>query len=84
MAKSPAGNSDQANHNFQRQLRRYRLIRLLGILLVSTGAVVLVSHWFSHVAEYHVIGRGWDDLVIGYPAGMAIAVVGFVVLGRNK
>lgn len=84
MTNTPIGDSGEAKKNFDRQLRRYRLIRLSGIVLISTGAVLFVSHWFSHVADYHVIGRGWDDLVIGYPAGMAIAVVGFVVLGRNK
>ena len=61
---------------------QYQRRRFLGWALVAVGVLVAASHWVQHLGVYELMSPGLSDLLIGYPTGGALAVLGSVVLSR--
>ncbi|QDG87097.1 hypothetical protein [Pseudarthrobacter sp. NIBRBAC000502770] len=64
--------------------RRHRRLVRIGQLLMAAGALVLISHWFAHLAP---AGQGpgiTEDMFIGYPTGGVLLLIGAVVAGRTE
>lgn len=61
---------------------RYLRRRVFGWTLVALGIGVGVQHWLHHLGLFTLITPGWDDIVAGYPMGIALGIAGAIVLSR--
>lgn len=69
-----------ASH-FAQQYRWWMLRRILGFTLIGLGAVMILVHVLMHLANVQVVSM--QDLLIGYPTGMVLMVVGLVIATRR-
>lgn len=69
-----------------KQIKAHRRLRIrirIGQLAMAVGALTVASHWFAHL----VITEGppgIQDLLIGYPTGVALIVLGALLAGQNQ
>lgn len=67
-----------------KQLSRWTKRRILSWSLFGTAIVTVVQHWIAHMGYQPVpISMGWQDLLIGYPTGLVLAIVGGISLDAN-
>lgn len=67
-----------------RQLRVWTPRRIAGWALVGLATTVAVVHWVAHIGYRPIpLSMGWQDLVIGYPTAMLLAVAAAIILTRN-
>ncbi|MCZ2404439.1 hypothetical protein IV498_14955 [Paenarthrobacter sp. Z7-10] len=62
--------------------RRHRRLIRTGQVLMIVGVLVALSHWIAHIT----INGGppvIQDLLIGYPTGGGIIVLGAILAGRT-
>ncbi len=72
----------QVQAEMRRAFRRQRRRKVWAGALVTTGAIIGVSHWLQHLGAYTLLDPGLADLLIGYPMSGALIVAGLIVLGR--
>ena len=70
--------------DIDRQLSNWSKRRIASWALFVTAAIVLVQHWLAHMG-FQPLGKnmGWQDLLIGYPTGGLLAIVGLVIMDPN-
>lgn len=81
-----AHQTQQAQTEAEARRRRYRgrqQRRIVAWALFALAAVIALTHVLEHAGIFQVMSPGLEDLVIGYPAAMVIAVAGGVALGRR-
>ena len=61
--------------------RRRRLVRA-GHALMAAGAVILVTHWLGHLGAFGAQPSSLADLLVGYPAGAVVFLLGAVLAGQ--
>lgn len=62
--------------------RRHRRLIRIGQVLMIVGVLVALSHWIAHIA----VNGGppvIQDLLIGYPTGAGLALVGAIMAGQT-
>lgn len=67
--------------SFTDQYRRWRRRRVLAVALVALGSIVIISHIFTHLAN--VQWTPMQDLLIGYPMGGVLILIGLIALGKK-
>lgn len=75
----------QAQAEAEARRRRYRTRRRRRVAawaLFALAAVVAITHILEHAGAFQVMSPGLEDLLIGYPSAMLVAVAGGIVLGR--
>lgn len=68
----------------QSRYRRHRRLVRIGQVLMAAGALVAISHWIAHLAP---AGQGpsiTQDILIGYPTGGLLILIGAVIAGRTE
>ncbi|WP_339121487.1 hypothetical protein [Pseudonocardia sp. D17] len=63
------------------QYRRWMLRRIAGWAVAAIGVVMIVVHVAIHLANVQVMSG--QDLLIGYPMGAVLIIVGVVVVSRR-
>lgn len=61
--------------------RRRRLVRS-GQILMAVGVVILVIHWLGHLGAFGGQPSSLADLLVGYPAGAVVFLIGAVLAGQ--
>lgn len=77
----PAATPNDAAVSFRAQYRRWVLRRALGWVLIVAGVAMVVVHVVAHLANLELI-KG-QDLLIGYPMGAFLVVLGMVIATRR-
>ena len=80
VARKPREDAD----DFNRRLRRAAILTWAARALMALGVVIAGQHLLAH-AGYRPIPMtmGAQDLLVGYPTAMIVAVVGLVIWGRS-
>ncbi len=63
-----------------RSYASYRRRRLASWALIGGGVVVGVSHFFEHFGLLKIFSLGVEDVLIGYPTAVLLAVGGLMLL----
>lgn len=67
-----------------KQLSRWTKRRVLSWSLFVLAGVVAVQHVLAHGGFQPIpISMGWQDLLIGYPTAMVLAIAGGIALDPN-
>ena len=67
-----------------RQLSSWSKRRVASWSLFGLAAVVAVQHLVAHAGWRPIpISMGWQDLLIGYPMAIVLAIIGAVMLDPN-
>lgn len=77
----PGATPNDAAVSFRAQYRRWVLRRALGWVLIVAGVAMVVVHVVAHLANLELI-KG-QDLLIGYPMGAFLVVLGMVIATRR-
>ena len=63
------------------QLSMWTKRRIMSWSIFGAAIVIVVQHWIAHLGYRPLpISMGWQDLLIGYPTGFVLAVVGGITL----
>ncbi|MBW4095132.1 MAG: hypothetical protein HIU81_06995 [Acidobacteria bacterium] len=70
------------NDGAAKAYRHHRLLVRMGQVSIALGALTALSHWVAHLA---LTGGppGIQDILIGYPTGAALMILGAVLAGRT-
>ncbi|GAA1130121.1 hypothetical protein [Nocardioides aquiterrae] len=67
-----------------KQLSNWSKRRIASWSLFALAALVAVQHLVAHAGWRPIpISMGWQDLLIGYPAAIVIAIIGGIVMDPN-
>lgn len=67
-----------------KQLSNWTKRRIASWSLFALAALVAVQHLIAHAGWRPIpISMGWQDLLIGYPAAIVIAIIGGIVMDPN-
>lgn len=70
--------------DFNRRLRRMALVTWTARGLMALGVVIAGQHLLAHAGYRPIpLSMAAQDLFIGYPVAMVVAVAGLVIWGRN-
>lgn len=74
--------NSQEDDAFESYRRHRRLVRI-GQALMAAGCLVIISHWIAHIV---IEGGppGIQDLLIGYPTGFIVLVLGAIMAGQSQ
>lgn len=81
-ARVTQGAQHRAEERRRISYQRYRLRRIVGWSLVALGVGVASSHWLTHLQVWDFASQGIEDLLAGYPMGVALGVGGAIVLSK--
>ena len=71
-------------NDVDRQLSNWTKRRVLSWSLLSMAGVVAAQHVLAHAGWRPVpLSMGWQDLLIGYPTAIVIAIIGGIALDPN-
>ncbi|WP_026821264.1 hypothetical protein [Arthrobacter castelli] len=76
-------NSSNQDNDAMKSYRRSRRLVRIGQALMAAGCLVILSHWIAHIV---IEGGppGIQDLLIGYPTGFAVIVIGAIMAGQSQ
>ncbi|MGI8616478.1 MAG: hypothetical protein ACR2L4_06830 [Actinomycetota bacterium] len=80
--RATQGAQHRAEERRKISYQRYRLRRIIGWSLVVLGVTIVASHWLTHLQVWDFASQGIEDLVAGYPMGVALGVGGAIVLSK--
>lgn len=67
-----------------KQLSSWSKRRIASWSLFGLAALVAVQHLVAHAGWRPIpISMGWQDILIGYPAAIVIAIIGGIVMDPN-
>lgn len=67
-----------------KQLSMWTKRRILSWSLFGAAIVIIVQHWIAHMGYKPIpLSMGWQDLLIGYPTGLLLAIAGGIALDPN-
>ncbi len=67
-----------------RQLSNWTKRRVISWSLFVVGAMVAVQHLLAHAGWRPIpISMGWQDILIGYPTALVLAIIGAIALDPN-
>ncbi|HRY09768.1 MAG TPA: hypothetical protein P5544_07325 [Candidatus Nanopelagicales bacterium] len=70
--------------DIDRQLSNWSKRRILSWSLFGLAGLIAVQHVLAHGGFRPVpISMGWQDLLIGYPTAIVIAIIGGIALDPN-
>lgn len=61
--------------------RRRRLVRA-GQILMAAGVLIVLTHWLGHLGAFGGQPSSLADLVVGYPTGAVMFLIGAVLAGQ--
>lgn len=73
--------SQQRTTSFTQEYQRWIRRRVAGFTLAGLGAVMIVVHVFMHLGNVQLVAM--QDLLIGYPAGAVLIIIGAVIASRQ-
>lgn len=70
--------------DMDRQFRRWSRRRLVAWGLFIVAGFIGVQHVFAHLGWQPLpMTMGWQDLTVGYPTAVAVALAGLLVIGKD-
>lgn len=67
-----------------KQLSNWSTRRVLSWSLFGLAAIVVIQHMLAHLGLRPIpISMGWQDLLVGYPSGIVLAIIGAIALDPN-
>ena len=64
-------------------MRRRRRQRLGVAVLLALAPIVFVTHFLEHVDPFQLFNPSLEDLTIGFPTAVVLAVIGLVLVGQT-
>lgn len=72
----------QANAALRRELRHNSRRHVIAYVMWAVAGIMAIGHFFEHLGTFTIVSSGFEDLVLGWPMAMLIAVAGVFVYGR--
>lgn len=79
-AKTPALSKEE---DARRKYRRRRVYVRTGQIIMLAGAIILIQHWLAHIGMFGAQPPFWLDMLIGYPAGGLILIIGAITASHK-
>ena len=67
----------EARHDWRQRRRRHAI----AYVLFAVAVVLAVSHAFEHFGTFRLMSAGLEDLLIGWPMAVVLAVTGAIIYG---
>ena len=81
---SPGDGRRSEATDFDRRMRRETLLTWTARALMFVGVVIVAQHLVAHAGYRGVpLSMGAQDLLIGYPTGALVMLLGVLIWGRN-
>lgn len=70
--------------DIDKQLSNWSKRRVLSWSLFALAGLIAVQHLLAHAGFRPIpISMGWQDILVGYPAAIVIAVIGGIAMDPN-
>lgn len=81
-AQAHAAQLSQKAADLSFAFRRRRRQKVLGIVLLGLAPIVFVTHMLEHIKVFQLFSPALEDLTIGFPTAVVVALVGLILLGQ--
>jgi len=73
----------QAEAAMRLKYANQRRHHIASFVIWGVAVILAVSHFFEHLNLFQVMSAGLEDLLIGWPIAIVLALVGAIVWGRD-
>lgn len=75
------GGRRQVRALYTEAYKRERRRQVWGWVVLTTGVLIGATHVVTHLGQLRFLpSTGWQDLAVGYPMAMIVALIGFMMV----